>query len=312
MNARQKQILLGYITNPRTLVEAIFIDYLTNLIHDDKLYIKLVYRLFMRKRLDLDNPSTFQEKLQWLKLFDRRSEYSQMVDKYEAKKYVADRIGDEYIIPTYGIWDDAKDITFDSLPSQFVMKCTHDSGKIIICKDKSKLDIGYARRRMKGGLSKTFWKRFREYPYRDVKPRIIAEELLPCKEGADIPDYKFYCFNGEPMYCQVIRDRRTCETIDFYDMDWKHQDFVGLNPVARNGITPVASPGRLDEMKEICRKLSKDIPFVRVDLYYIEGKIFFGELTFFPGGGVGVFTPGIWDKKIGDLIKLPNKKTLDT
>lgn len=191
---------------------------------------------------NLCHPKTFNEKLQWLKLNDRRPEYIKMVDKHEAKKYVASRIGEEYIIPTLGVWDKVEDIDWQSLPNQFVMKCTHDSGGIIICKDKSQLDIEKTKKKLKKSLSYDYYVNGREWPYKNVPRRIIAEKLMaPEKKTApaDLPDYKFFCFDGEPKYCQVIRDRNTKETIDFYDMDWNHQEFVGLNPVARNGLTPV-------------------------------------------------------------------------
>ena len=288
----------------------------------DATYLKLLYRFRMGHRLDLKNPQTFTEKLQWLKLYNRKPEYTTMVDKYAVKQYVADIIGEEYIIPTLGVWDRPEDIDWDSLPNQFVLKTTHGGGGggVVICKDKATFDKTTAIAKLKESMASDIYSGLREWPYKDVPKRIIAEKFMaPEKSPApkDLPDYKFFCFNGEPHYCQVIRDRYTKETIDFYDMDWNHMPFVGLNPVARNGLTsvarngltPVARPGNLDEMKEICRKLADSKSFVRVDLYVIDDKSYFGELTLYPASGIGVFTPEEWNSKLGDLLTLPNNAT---
>lgn len=285
----------------------------------DATYLKLLYRFKMRHRLDLKNPQTFTEKLQWLKLYNRKPEYTKMVDKYAVKEYVANIIGEEYIIPTLGVWESPEDIDWDSLPNQFVLKTTHGGGGggVVICIDKATFDKTTAIAKLKESMASDIYFGLREWPYKDVPKRIIAEKFMaPEKSPApkDLPDYKFFCFNGEPKYCQVIRDRHTKETIDFYDMDWNHMPFVGLNPVgsngltpvATNGLTPVARPGNLDEMKEICRKLADSKTFVRVDLYVIDDKSYFGELTLYPASGMGVFTPDEWNGKLGDLLTLPN------
>lgn len=276
----------------------------------DKPYLSLRYRFQMGHWIDWKNPKTFSEKLQWLKVFNRKPEYTIMVDKYAVKKYVADLIGSQYIIPTLGVWDKVEDIDWNSLPNQFVLKTTHGGGGggVYICKDKTSFDKHAIIEKLKVSLSSEIYPELREWPYKDVPKRIIAEKFMsPVKEPKpmDLPDYKFFCFNGEPKYCQVIRDRHSKETIDFYDMKWNHQEFVGLNPIARNGLTPVARPEHLEEMQIICRKLSKDVPFLRVDLYVIDGKEYFGELTFYPASGMGVFTPGEWNSKLGELLTLP-------
>lgn len=255
------------------------------------------------------NPKTFTEKLQWLKLYNRRPEYTMMVDKYAVKKYVANIIGEEYIIPTLGVWDKPEDIDWDSLPNQFVLKTTHGGGGggVVICKDKTTFNKKEAVDKLNQSFKSDIYRELREWPYKNVQKRIIVEKFMAPKKSPtpkDLPDYKFFCFNGEPQYCQVIRDRHTKETIDFYDMDWNHQEFVGLNPVACNGLTPVARPGNLDEMKNICRKLADSKSFVRVDLYVIEDKSYFGELTLYPASGMGVFTPEEWNGKLGDLLTL--------
>ena len=278
---------------------------------NDAFYLRLLYFAEMGKILHLKNPKTFNEKINWLKLYNRKPEYTKMVDKYAVKEYVAKKIGEEYIIPTLGVWDKPEDIDWDSLPNQFVLKTTHGGGGcgVVICKDKSKFDKTSAIIKLKESMASDIYSGFREWPYKDVPKRIIAEKFMaPEKSPApnDLPDYKFFCFNGEPKYCQVIRDRHTKETIDFYDMDWNHMPFVGLNPVARNGLTPVVRPQKLDEMKDICRKLAKGIPFVRVDLYVIDDKKYFGEITFFPASGIGKFSPEEWNGKLGDLLTLPN------
>ena len=284
-----------------------------NFLFPDKLYLTLLFRLKMGYWIDWKNPKTFSEKLQWLKLYDRKPEYTTMVDKYAVKEYVAKIIGEEYIIPTLGVWDRPEDIDWDSLPQKFVLKTTHGGGGsgVVICKDKTTFDKANAIARLKGSLDKCIYKSLREWPYKNVDRKIIAEVLLeetnPVKNNTDIPDYKFYCFNGEPKYCQVIRNRRSKETIDFYDMEWNHMPFVGLNPVVENGLNPVAKPTCLCKMLEICRNLSKEILFGRIDLYVIDGKVFFGEITFYPASGNGIFTPVEWNEILGKMIKLPSR-----
>lgn len=275
----------------------------------DKLYLSLRYRFTMGHWIDWKNPKTFTEKIQWLKIYNRKPEYTTMVDKYAVKQYVAHRIGEEYVIPTLGVWNRPEDIDWDSLPDRFVLKTTHGGGGggVVICKDKSTFDRKAAITKLNESLASDIYSNLREWPYKNVPRRIIAEKFMaPQKSAApkDLPDYKFFCFNGEPKYCQVIRDRHTEETIDFYDMDWKHQEFVGLNPVARNGLTPVARPEHLDDMVKICRKLAAEIPFVRVDLYVIDDKEYFGELTFYPASGFGRWTTEDADAKIGRLLSL--------
>lgn len=272
----------------------------------DKQYLKWRFRLEMGYKLDLDNPKTFSEKLQWLKLYNRKPEYTTMVDKYAVKEYVSKIIGQEYIIPTLGVWDRFDDIDFDALPNQFVLKTTHGGGNtgVVICKDKSTFDIAAAKKKLNRSLKADIYVKLREWPYKNVKPRIIAEKYVEVEGHSDLPDYKFYCFNGEPKYCQVIRDRNTKETIDFYDMEWNHMPFVGLNPIAENGEHPVVRPLHLDDMINKCRMLSIDIPFSRIDFYVVNDKVFFGEITFFPASGMGEFRPKEWNSAVGELIKL--------
>lgn len=273
-----------------------------------KLYLELMFRRRIGKKLNLDNPRTFNEKLQWLKLYDRRPEYTTMVDKYAVKKYIADIIGKEYIIPTLGVWKNFDEIDFSKLPNQFVLKCTHDSGGLVICRDKNKFDIESARKKINKSLNRNYYYAGREWPYKNVPPRIIAEQYMEDSETSELRDYKFFCFDGEPIYCQVISDRSTVETIDFYDIKWIHQPFTGLAvPPKPFGKIPIPIPKTFENMKKSAKLLSKNIPFVRVDFYEINGKMYFGELTFYPAAGFGKFSPDEWNQKIGNMINLPEK-----
>lgn len=285
----------------------IFMERLMFYCGTDRQFIKYWFKNKMGCYPDLDNPKTFNEKLQWLKLNYRKPILTTLVDKYAVKKYVADKIGKEYIIPTLGVWNSFAEIDFDSLPNQFVLKCTHDSGGLVICKDKSMLDKEAAKVKIERSLATDFYKQGREWPYKNVPRRIIAEQYMEevsKTDTTDLIDYKFFCFNGVPTFCQVIRDRSTKETIDFYDMEWNHQEFYGLNPVARNGLKSVARPVHLDKMIEIATKLSNGMPMSRIDLYVINDREYFGEITLFPGCGIGIFTPEEWNLKIGNLIDI--------
>lgn len=304
------QKLITYFKEPKKFFIAVLTHFGTWL--PDVMYLKILYRLKMGYDLDLKTPRTFTEKLQWLKVYDYKPEYTKMVDKLAAKDYVASRIGEEYIIPTLGVWDRVEDIDWDSLPDQFVLKTTHGGGGggVVVCSDKKHFDKAKAIKKLQTSMHSNAGKTYRERPYLNVPRKIIAEKFMverKAKENAkisDLPDYKFFCFNGEPYYCQVIRDRHTKETIDFYDMEWNHMPFVGLNPVARNGAEPVVKPLFLEAMKDICRKLSKDMKFARIDLYVIDDKIYFGEITLYPASGIGIFYPNKWNIELGNLIIL--------
>ena len=286
----------------------LFLDRIAQLL-PDTLFIKLKFRATMGYWPNLKNPKTFSEKLQWLKLYDRKPEYTQMVDKAEAKKWVAARIGDKYIIPTIGIWDTVDEIDWEKLPNQFVMKCTHDSGGIVICKDKKTLDIENAKQVLKHFQRRKYFYQNREWPYKNVKPRIIAEKYIePKTKTKDLPDYKWYCFNGEPRFCQVIQDRSNNETIDFFDTSWNHQEFCGLNPAAVPAKTVPQKPLNLESQIKIARELSKEKPFSRIDLYDIGDSTFFGEITFYPASGFGAFKPEQYNKILGKMISLPGEE----
>lgn len=265
----------------------------------DFLYLKVLYRNKLHKKLNLTNPQTFNEKLQWLKLYNRKDIYTIMVDKYETKKYVSDIIGAEYIIPTIGIYEKFDDIDFGKLPNQFVIKCTHDSGGLVICKDKNTLKVEEVRKKLESSLKNNYYMYSREWPYKNVKPRIIIEKYM----GNNLNDYKIMCFNGNPYYTFVCTDRNTEKGlhVTFFDDKWNKMNFERHYPSSKEDIK---QPVNFNKMMELSKILSKDIPFVRADWYEIDNKIYFGELTFFPGGGFEEFTPEEWDYKLGDLINL--------
>ncbi len=274
----------------------------------DRLYIKLRFRQRLHRKLDLKNPVTFNEKLQWLKLYDRDPKYTDLVDKYEAKRYIASIIGQDYVVPNYGVWNSFDEIDFDSLPDQFVLKCTHDSGGLVICQDKSTLDMEWARQKIETSMKENFYHHSREWAYKNVKPRIIAEKYIEDAEGvSDLTDYKFYTFNGEPKALYVsqgLKDHSTAH-ISFYDLDGKKLPFKRDDFADVEG--DLQMPSKFEKMKEIAELLAKDIntPFVRIDLYQVDDKIYFSEITFCPCGGYMPFNPKEWDKTFGDWLKLP-------
>ena len=274
----------------------------------DKTYLILLGKIRLEKKINIDNPTTFNEKLQWLKLYDKNPEYTKMVDKYEAKKYVSEIIGDEYIIPTLGIYNNFEDIDFDKLPNEFVMKCTHDSGGNIICKDKKKLDFKEARKKIEKCLKRNYYNYNKEWPYKNVKPRIIIEKYMATKKQPELIDYKFFCFNGEPKFIYVSEGLSNHQTakISFADINYKKTEFYRKDYKPFNQLP--SKPKNFEKMKELAKKLSKNIPFVRVDFYEIENKVFFSELTFYPCAGYIPFEPEKYDKILGNMLKLPKEK----
>lgn len=264
----------------------------------------------MGKWIRWNHPTTFTEKIQWLKIYGYKDAYVTMVDKLAVKAYVSRLIGEEYVIPTIAVWASVADIDWSHLPTRFVLKTTHAGGGqgTIVCHDKDTLDQQQAAAILQRSMRTVVGKAFRERPYEKVPRRVFAEQNMSAN-GSDLTDYKFYCFNGRPTYCQVIRDRHTKETIDFFDMEWHLMPFVGLNPNRNNGasnsLSPLPRPVCLTKMMEICSVLSRDIPFVRVDLYAVGDHPYFGELTFYPAGGMGFFEPADWDERLGSLIDLP-------
>lgn len=273
----------------------------------DRLFLKVSFFIRTGKRLNLNDPQTFNEKLQWLKLYNRNPEYSRMVDKYEAKKYVASIIGDEHIIPTIGVYDSAEEIPWDSLPDKFVIKCTHDSGGVVICKDKNSLNIKRVKEKLSKGLKRSYFYQNREWPYKNVKPRIICEEYMVDESGYELKDYKFFCFNGVVKCLKVDFDRNIDHHANYYDVNWKLLG-LGENKFPPDYTRTISKPETLLEMISFAEQLSKDFPFVRVDFYSIMNRVYFGEITFFPSSGMGLFTSNEWDCILGSWIKLPKEK----
>lgn len=273
----------------------------------DRRYLQLLFAMRNGYRLNLDSPKTFNEKLQWLKLNDRRPDYVRMVDKVEAKKYVSEIIGEDYIIPTLGIYERVEDIDFDKLPNQFVLKCSHDSGGIVICTDKNKLDKKAALKKLRKGLKSNYYYRSREWPYKSVKSRIIAEKYMCDSDNVlkveQLRDYKIFCFNGEPKFIEVDYDRYVKHKLNVYDLEWNFMDFYMTSPNDKN--VKIPKPKQLDKMLEFARKLSSGTTFLRVDLYSIGDDIYFGELTLHPGSGMIDFHPKEFDQKLGNMLKLP-------
>lgn len=278
----------------------------------DKFYLSVLWKSVMGYELDWKHPKTFNEKLQWLKLYDRNPLYTTLVDKVEVKKWVANKVGEEYVIPTLAVYNSVDEIDLDKLPNRFVLKCNHDSGSVVICRDKSEFDFEAAKRKLDACVKHDFYWDTREWAYKNVKRCILAEQYLdPEPDTKDLVDYKWFCFGGEPRFCQVIRDRSTNETIDFFDVEWHHQDFVGLvdvNVDVKMAATLPACPSDLDTQVRIARQLSKDIPYSRIDLYETDDRTYFGEITFYPLGGLGSFKPKEYNEVLGKMLVLPGEK----
>lgn len=283
MNIIHKVFSLIFL-NPNRLMLAI-LTRLANIL-PDRLYLQIMFRLEMGYKLDFDNPQTFSEKLQWLKLYNRKPEYTTMVDKAAVKEYVAKIIGEEYIIPTLGVWDRFEDIDFDSLPNQFVLKTTHGGGNtgVVICKDKSSFDMASAKAKLNKSLRSCIYRRYKEWPYKDVKHRIIAEEYITDSNG-ELNDYKFSTYNGEVTDVMICLERNSGDTkFYFFDSNWNLLRYNKRGKDAPTDFT-IPKPENMDKMFEIAAALSKNTPYLRVDLYNVDGKVYFGELTFFPQSG---------------------------
>ena len=290
-----------YFERPSDILESILIRIGGPL--PDRLYLKWLYRLKTGCKLNLAPPKTFNEKLQWLKLYNRRSEYTTMVDKYAVKGYVEKIIGKDYIIPTLGVWDKPDEIDWNSLPNKFVLKTTHDSGGVVICKDINKFDKKVAIKKLKYALTHDNYSLTREWPYKNVPRRILAEEYM---EGGDgqLKDYKFFCFDGIVKALFVATDRQNPNEevkFDFFDADF---NFLPVRQGHDHAKVLPQRPQCFEEMKRIAEQLSSGIPHVRVDLYDVNGKVFFGELTFFHFGGFMPFEPKEWDVEFGNYLNL--------
>lgn len=274
----------------------------------DKVFLEAAFRARFGRKLNLNNPETFNEKLQWLKLYNRKPEYTKMVDKYLVRDYVKEKIGEEYLIPLLGVWDDPEKIDFDELPMQFVLKCNHNSGLgMCICKDKNSLDINKVKEELKKGINQNYYLTSREWPYKDVPRRIIAEKYMVDESGYELKDYKFYCFDGKVKLVMINSDRMSSEKTkaNYFDENYQPLDFVwGYE----NAEIPPQKPEKFEEIKYLAEKLSEGISHVRIDFYQTPSGIYFGEITFFDGSGLDAIEPIEWDYKIGSWIKLPLDK----
>ncbi len=271
----------------------------------DKEYVKIMYKHKLGKELNLKAPETFNEKLQWLKLYDRKPIYKKMVDKYEVREYIKEKIGEEYLISLIGVYNRFDDIDFKNLPSQFVMKATHDSGSVIICKNKDNFDIDKAREKMNKALKRNYYYHAREWPYKNLKPRIIIEQYMVDESGVELKDYKFFCFNGKVKCLKIDFDRFIKHQANYYNEKFELLKF-GETVCPPDFNKELKKPKNFDKMIELAERLSKNITFLRVDFYEIDNKIYFGELTFFPASGFGKFEPEEYDKVLGDWLQINN------
>lgn len=270
----------------------------------DSIYLRCLYHTLTGEKLNLRSPENYNAKLQWLKLHDRHSEYTEMVDKYAAKKFAAERIGEEHIIKTYGVWERFEDINFDSLPDSFVLKCTHDSAGLVICRNKAEFDYDAARKKITKCLRRNFYYSGREWPYKNVKPRVLAEEYMEDHTLHELRDYKFMTFNGVPKIMHLVSNRQNSaeETYgDFFDMDYNHLD---LTMGHSNAPKCPEKPQNFEKMKEYAEILAQGTIHLRVDFYEVDGKLYFGELTFFQDSGFADIRPPEWNPKLGDWIQL--------
>lgn len=271
----------------------------------DKPMITLLYYIRTGKIMNWKNPQTYTEKLQWLKYYDRNPIYTEMVDKYKMKEFVTNRVGEGHIVPLLGCWECFDEIDFDQLPDSFVLKCNHDSGSVIICESKAEFDVEDAKKKLTSALSKDAYSFGREWPYKNVPRRIIAEKYLGAESnemGFCLLDYKFFCFNGEPKVMYISNDKGNDPRTDFFDMDFHHLPIRMKDP---NADVPPKKPKEFETMRELAKELSGGIPHLRVDFYVTNGSVYVGELTFFHNSGFTPIWPDEWNKKMGDWIELP-------
>ena len=273
----------------------------------DKQYIEIYYKKVFGRKLNLKNPVTYNEKIQWMKLYYRKDIMTELVDKYEVRKHIAETIGEKYLFPLLGVWNSPDEIVYDALPEQFVLKCTHDSGSVIVCLDKKKFDCKAANDKLRKCLRHNWYWNCREWPYKNVRPRIIAEKYMVDESNVELKDYKFFCFDGEPKAFFVATDRgKDNEEVkfDFYDLDFNHLPFKHGHDWSYKTIE---KPENFDEMVEVASKLSKGWPQVRIDLYNVNGNVYFGEMTFSHHSGFVPFEPDEWDYKFGEWFCLPER-----
>ena len=292
------------VKHPKNLIKPMVSNELLNWVSDEKI-AKMIYKAHFGKELNLSNPTSFNEKLQWMKLYYREPIFTTMVDKYKVRQYIKDKIGEQYLIPLLGVWNNANEIDFEKLPQKFVLKCNHDQGSVVICKDKSTLDINKTRKYLNKRLSKNHYWATREWPYKNIKPCIICEKYMTNNEKEDeLSDYKVLCFGGKAKLIEVHKARFTNRTQDFYDIEWNKLNIS--QPGINNSEIVLPKPYFLDEMIKLSEKLSNNYPHIRVDWYCSNGKLLFSELTFYDGGGFDPFNDDN-DEKIGSWLVLPEK-----
>ncbi len=297
-----------WIFNPtyRWLLNARYGKY--NLMSDQE-YLSKMFRLMLNYDINWENPKTFNEKMQWLKLNYQKPEFTTMVDKYGVREYVTSLIGKEHVVPLLGAWDNPNDIDIDTLPDQFVMKTTHGSGDIYICRDKSLFDIDKAKKAMVKSMKENYYYQSREWPYKNVKPRVIAEQYMQHGGERNLRVYKVFNFNGEPKIVQVIQNDKTRdEAIDYFDTDWNRLELRQNYPNSK--VIP-SKPETLEKIIELSRMCSKGFPFLRTDWYEVNGKVYFSEFTFYSDAGMAKFYPESWDLELGNLIDLPNRTVVE-
>ncbi len=296
-----------YIKHPYSFLDSLVLHFCQWL--PDSEYIKLRYRCQMGNRLNLIRPKTFNEKLQWLKLHDHNPKYTKMVDKVLVKEYVSSIVGAEYIVPLLGVWDRPENIDWTSLPERFVLKTNHSGGNtgVIICRDKSTFDKQKAVSKLNASLKQDIYHNLREWPYKQVKKCVFAEAYIEsAPDKKDLPDYKFFCFDGVVKALFVATERQNPNEdvkFDFFDENYNH---LTVKQGHENAIVPPSKPKSFEEMKRIAEKLSKGIPHVRVDLYEANGRPLFGEFTFCHFAGMVPFQPAEWDVRFGEWLDLPN------
>jgi len=296
-------IIFEALRKPWKVIASRKIPFLSDLLSDSA-YLKCFYRSVFDEKLNLNTPRNYNEKLQWLKLHDRRPIYMEMVDKYDAKKFVADRIGKEHIVETYGVWDRFEDIDFDLLPESFVLKCTHDSAGYVICRNKAEFDMNAARKKIKRCLNRNFFYVGREWPYKSLKPRVLAEKYMEDHTLHELRDYKFFTFDGVPEVMHLVSNRQNAdeETYgDFFDMEYNHLDLTMGHP---NAPECPEKPKNFDKMKEFATILAEGTKHLRVDFYEVDGELFFGELTFYQDSGFTNIKPESWNEILGDRIDI--------
>lgn len=304
-----KSNIIKIIKNPKFIL--LKMDQMNIITLSDKKYIELNYEYTFGRKINLEHPKEYNEKLNWLKLYDRQEKYTNMVDKYAVKNIVGEKIGNEYIIPTIGVWDRFEDIDFTVLPNSFVIKTTHDSGGVVIVKDKEKIDLNEVKKKINKSLKRDYYRLWREWPYKNVKRRIIVEEYLEDNNDKELRDYKFFCFDGKPFIMFIAGNRQKNDEdtyFDFYDMNGTHLNIKNGHPNSR--VQPHL-PKNFKKMKELATIISKGIPQVRIDFYEVNGKVYFGEITLFHFAGFVDFEPQKWNNILGNKINLEDIKNED-